>query len=41
MDAAAELADRVAIQELMYRYGMAVDGRDWDAYRTLLVSRAL
>jgi hypothetical protein len=31
----SELADRMAIQQLMYRYAMAVDRRDWDLYRTV------
>ena len=30
----SEIADRVAIQDLMYRYAMAVDGRDWTLYRS-------
>src|SRR4051794_18340696 len=31
----SEVGDRLAIQDLMYRYAMAVDGRDWDLYRTV------
>ncbi len=31
----SEIADRMAIQQLMYRYAMAVDGRDWELYRTV------
>ena len=31
----SEIADRLAIQQLMYRYAMAVDGRDWELYRTV------
>jgi 3-phenylpropionate/cinnamic acid dioxygenase small subunit len=37
----SELADRAAIQQLMYRYAMAVDGRDWALYRTVFSADAV
>lgn len=37
----SELADRVAIQDLMYRYAMAVDRRDWDLYRSVFTADAV
>ncbi len=37
---ATELGDRLAIRELMYRYAMAVDGRDWQLYRTVFTPDA-
>src|SRR5450755_265588 len=37
----SEIADRVAIQDLMYRYAMAVDGRDWTLYRTVFSADAV
>ena len=36
----AELADRLAIQDLIARYPLAVDGRDWDALDDLFVPDA-
>ena len=37
----SEVGDRLAIQQLMYRYAMAVDGRDWELYRTVFTSDAV
>jgi hypothetical protein len=36
-----EHGDRLAIQDLMYRYAMAVDGRDWDLYRRVFTPDAI
>jgi hypothetical protein len=36
----AELADRLAIQDLIARYPIAVDGRDWDALDDLFTPDA-
>jgi hypothetical protein len=33
-------ADRIAISDVTVRYGMAVDGRDWDAYRAVFTPDA-
>src|SRR5207344_856341 len=33
-------ADRLEIQDLMARYGFAVDGQDWDAYRRVFTPTA-
>ena len=38
--AIAELADRLAIQDLIARYPLAVDGQDWDALDELFVPDA-
>ena len=35
------MADRIEIQDLMVRYAMAVDGRDWDLYRSVFTSDAV
>jgi hypothetical protein len=35
-----ELEDRLAIRELMYRYAMAVDSRNWDLYRSVFTADA-
>jgi hypothetical protein len=35
-----ELGDRLAIRELIDRYAMAVDGRDWELYRTVFTADA-
>lgn len=37
----SEVADRLEIQQLMYRYAMAVDGRDWALYRTVFTPDAV
>ncbi|XVQ07568.1 nuclear transport factor 2 family protein [Spirillospora sp. CA-255316] len=36
-----EIADRLEIQELMYRYGLAVDRRDWTLYRSVFTADAM
>ena len=38
--ALTELADRLAIQDLIARYPIAVDGRDWDALDELFTPEA-
>lgn len=38
--ALTELADRLAIQDLIARYPLAVDGRDWDALDDLFAVNA-
>ena len=38
--AMAEVADRLAIQDLIARYPIAVDGRDWDALDDLFTADA-
>jgi hypothetical protein len=38
--AMAEVADRLAIQDLIARYPLAVDGRDWDALDDLFTTDA-
>ena len=38
--AVAELADRLAIQDLIARYPLAVDGREWDALDDLFTPDA-
>lgn len=40
-DELAAVADRVAIREVVSRYGMAVDRRDWDLYRQVFTSDAV
>jgi hypothetical protein len=40
-DELAGMADRVAIREVASRYGMAVDGRDWDLYRQVFTDDAV
>jgi hypothetical protein len=37
----SELGDRAAIQDLIYRYAIAVDGRDWDLFRTVFSADAV
>jgi 3-phenylpropionate/cinnamic acid dioxygenase small subunit len=39
-DETATIADQLAIHEVMYRYGMAVDRRDWDLYRQVFTDDA-
>jgi hypothetical protein len=34
------ISDRLEIHDLMIRYGMAVDRRDWDLYRTVFTDNA-
>lgn len=36
----AELRDREAIKELRYRYGRAIDARDWEAFLELFTDEA-
>jgi hypothetical protein len=36
-----EVGDRLAIRELMDRYGMACDSRDWNMYRSLFTANAV
>jgi hypothetical protein len=38
--ALSEVADRLAIQDLIARYPLAVDGRDWDALDSLFAADA-
>jgi hypothetical protein len=38
--ALSEVADRLAIQDLIARYPLAVDGRDWDALDSLFTADA-
>ena len=36
---ASELGDQIQIIELINRFGMAIDLRDWDSFRTLFVEQ--
>ena len=36
-----EISDRLEIQELLVRYCHAIDGRDWDAYRSIYTEDAI
>ena len=40
VDPIRDLADRLAIGDLLTRYATAVDRRDWDLYRTVFTSDA-
>jgi 3-phenylpropionate/cinnamic acid dioxygenase small subunit len=35
-----DVADRLAISALLYRYARAVDGKDWDLYRSVFTDDA-
>jgi 3-phenylpropionate/cinnamic acid dioxygenase small subunit len=40
-DETTTIADRLAIQEVMFRYGMAIDRRDWNLYRQVFTDDAI
>lgn len=40
MSTVEELSDRLGIQDLIYRYALAVDSRDWELYRQVFTPDA-